>query len=67
MNPISCPSGVAPIATLSEWMPLAVYLDLKGVTRRAVSARHDIKRRKVRGRVEIHRSALDVTFRGGAR
>lgn len=66
MNPTSHQSKAAPSATLSEWIPLAVYLDLKGVTRRAVSARADIKRRKVRGRVEIHRSALGVTFRGGA-
>lgn len=60
-------ASTAPVAVLSDWMPLPVYLDLKGITRRQIYRRDDIKRRKVRGRVEIHRSALDVTFRGGAR
>lgn len=67
MKTNSVTASTAPVATISDWMPLPVYLDLKGITRRQVYRRPDIKRRKVRGRVEIHRSALDVTFRGGAK
>lgn len=67
MSGTSVPPAAAPVAVLSDWMPLPIYLDLKGITRRQIYRRDDIKRRKVRGRVEIHRSALDVTFRGGAR
>jgi hypothetical protein len=55
-----------PVQSDSEWIPLPVYLDLKGCSRSQVYRRLDIKSRKVRGRVEIHRSALAVEFRGSA-
>lgn len=66
MKSNSVTTDTAPGATPTEWMPLPVYLDIKGITRRQVYRRPEITRRKVRGRVEIHRSALAVEFRGSA-
>lgn len=56
-------------ATLAqrEWIPLVEYLDLKGCSRSQFYRRADIRSRKIRGRVEVHCSALELKFRGVAK